>query len=94
MGAMPDRLVLCHEAGREAVHGYEYFPLPDPGRIAELYVELADPVAPTELLGGALNTAGLDEAAAETALDEYEAVIGAPTVDPVRQDAGRLVERL
>ena len=93
-GAMPDHLVLCHEAGREAVHGYESFPLPDPGRIAELYVELANPVAPTELLGGALNTAGLDEAAAEAALTDYERAIGAPAVDPVRQDAGRLVERL
>ncbi|HMB51617.1 MAG TPA: DUF1611 domain-containing protein, partial [Natronoarchaeum rubrum] len=24
-GAMPDKLVLCHEAGREAIHGYESF---------------------------------------------------------------------
>ena len=93
-GSMPDHMVLCHEAGREAVHGYESFPLPDPGRIAELYHELADPVAPTELLGGALDTSGLDEPAAEAALDEYEATIGAPAVDPVRQDAGELVERL
>ena len=93
-GAMPDHMVLCHEAGREAVHGYESFPLPDPGHIAELYVELAESVAPTELLGGALNTSGLDETAAEAVLDEYEAAIGAPAVDPVRQDAGELVERL
>ena len=93
-GAMPDHMVLCHEAGREAVHGYESFPLPDPGHIAELYVELSNPVAPTELLGGALDTSGLDEEAAEAALDEYEAAIGAPAVDPVRQGAGELVERL
>ena len=93
-GAMPDHMVLCHEADREAVHGYESFPLPNPGHIAELYVELAESVAPTELLGGALNTSGLDETAAEAALDEYEAAIGAPAVDPVRQDAGELVERL
>jgi uncharacterized NAD-dependent epimerase/dehydratase family protein len=93
-GAMPDHLVLCHEAGREAVHGYESFPLPDPGRIAELYVDLADPVAPTELLGGALNTSGLDETAAERAVTEYERAIGAPAVDPVRHDAGTLANQL
>ena len=93
-GAMPDHMVLCHEADREAVHGYESFLLPNPGHIAELYVELAESVAPTELLGGALNTSELDETAAEAALDEYEAAIGAPAVDPVRQDAGELVERL
>ena len=93
-GAMPDHLVLCHEAGREVVHGYESFEVPDPGRVADLYLELADPVASTNLLGGALNTAGLDESAAEAALTEYERAIGAPAVDPVRQDAGELVDQL
>ena len=93
-GAMPDHLVLCHEAGREVVHGYESFDVPDPGRVADLYLELADPVASANLLGGALNTAGLDESAAEAALTDYERAIGAPAVDPVRQDAGRLLERL
>ncbi len=93
-GAMPDHLVLCHEAGREAVHGYESFSLPDPGRVAALYVDLAGEVAPTELLGGALNTSGLTESDAEAALAEYEAAIDAPAVDPVRQDAGELLEEL
>jgi uncharacterized NAD-dependent epimerase/dehydratase family protein len=93
-GAMPDHLVLCHEAGREAVHGYESFALPDPGRIAELYVDLAEPVAPTGLLGGALNTSHLDGTAAEQALTEYERAIAAPAVDPVRDGADKLVNQL
>jgi uncharacterized NAD-dependent epimerase/dehydratase family protein len=93
-GAMPEHLVLCHEAGREAIHGYESFPIPDPGRVAELYCDVADPVAPTDLLGGALNTSGLGESAAEAALTDYEEAIDAPAVDPVRDGAGRLVERL
>jgi uncharacterized NAD-dependent epimerase/dehydratase family protein len=86
--------VLCHEAGRTAVHGYESYALPDPGEVADRYVDLAGAVAPTELLGGALNTAGLDREAAERAVDEYEAAIGAPAVDPVRDDAGKLLEEL
>jgi uncharacterized NAD-dependent epimerase/dehydratase family protein len=93
-GAMPDHLVLCHEAGREAVHGFETFPLPDTGHIAELYVELAGAVAPTTLLGGALNTSHLDDGAADDAIAEYERAIGAPAVDPVRHGAGTLVDRL
>jgi uncharacterized NAD-dependent epimerase/dehydratase family protein len=93
-GAQPDHLVLCHEAGRTAVHGYESYALPDPGEVADRYVDLAGAVAPTELLGGALNTAGLDREAAERAVDEYEAAIGAPAVDPVRDDAGKLLEEL
>jgi uncharacterized NAD-dependent epimerase/dehydratase family protein len=93
-GAMPDRLVLCHEAGREAIHGYESFAIPDPGDVADLYLDLAEHVAPAELLGGALNTYELDDGAAERAVADYGAVIGAPAVDPVRDDAGELVEEL
>ena len=93
-GAMPDRLVLCHEAGRETVHGYGSFRLPDLDRVAELYVDLAEGVASTELLGCALNTAALDEAAAEAALDDCTETLGVPAVDPVRDGAGPLAERL
>jgi uncharacterized NAD-dependent epimerase/dehydratase family protein len=93
-GAMPDHLVLCHEAGRATVHGYDSFTLPAPGRIADRYLALAGAVAPTNLLGGALNTAHLDAEAAEAAISEYERAIDAPAVDPVRDGADPLVEQL
>ncbi|MFO7925704.1 MAG: DUF1611 domain-containing protein [Halobacteriota archaeon] len=93
-GAQPDHLVLCHEAGREAIHGYESFPIPDPADLVELYADLAEPVAPTELLGGSLNTYELDADEAEEAITEYEGSIGAPAVDPVRDGADAIVERL
>jgi uncharacterized NAD-dependent epimerase/dehydratase family protein len=93
-GAQPDHLVLCHEAGRSAVHGYEQFSIPEPSAVAALYTDLADPVAPTELLGGALNTSGLDPDAAARAIDDYGDAIGAPAVDPVRNGADALVEQL
>ncbi|MES3518117.1 MAG: DUF1611 domain-containing protein [Natronomonas sp.] len=93
-GSMPDHLVLCHEAGRETIHGYDAFEIPAPGRVAELYLDLADSVAPTNLLGGALNTSHLDKPAADGALDAYSEAIDAPAVDPVRTDAAALVDRL
>jgi uncharacterized NAD-dependent epimerase/dehydratase family protein len=93
-GAMPDHLVLCHEAGREVIHGFETFPIPDPGDVADLYVELAGSVAPTNLLGGALNTAHLEARAAERAVADYETAIGAPAVDPVRHGADTFADPL
>lgn len=93
-GAQPDHLVLCHEAGRDVIHGYESYPITDPAELAELYVDLADPVAPTELLGGSLNTYGLDADDAADAIAEYEASIGVPAVDPVRDGADAIVEQL
>jgi uncharacterized NAD-dependent epimerase/dehydratase family protein len=93
-GAQPDHLVLCHEAGREAIHGYESFSIPDPAAVAGLYLDLAAPLAPTDLLGGALNTSGLAPEGAEKAIEAYAETLDAPAVDPVRNGAGHLVEQL
>lgn len=93
-GAQPDHLVLCHEAGRDAIHGFESFPITDPSTLAELYVDLAEPVAPAELLGGALNTRGLEDAAAQAAIEAYSESIDAPAVDPVRDSADAIVDQL
>jgi uncharacterized NAD-dependent epimerase/dehydratase family protein len=93
-GAQPDHLVICHEAGREAIHGYESVEIPDPSVVAERYVDLAGFVAPTGLLGGALNTYGLTEADARRAIATYGDTLGVPAVDPVRDGAGPIVEEL
>jgi uncharacterized NAD-dependent epimerase/dehydratase family protein len=90
-GSMPDALVLCHEAGRETVHGYESFDLPIPAESARLYEALAEPVAPARLAGGALNTAALEPAPAREAVAAFGDAIGAPAVDPVRDGAGELI---
>ncbi|MEF8774515.1 MAG: DUF1611 domain-containing protein, partial [Halobacteriales archaeon] len=84
-GAQPDGLVLCHVAGREAVHGYESYALPPLSTFVDLYEDLAAPVHETEVLAGALNTAGIDdEVAARETLREYAEAIDAPAIDPVR----------
>lgn len=83
-GAMPDELVLCHVAGREAVHGYEHVPVPPPGEYAALYERMADPVTPAEVVAGALNTRHLDGDEAGAAVDEYADQLGVPATDPVR----------
>ena len=94
-GAMADRLVLCHAAGREAIHGYESFSIPDPGRYVDLYESLAAPVSETAVVAGALNTSSLagDDAARE-AVDAYAEAVGAPATDPVRFDAAEVLDEL
>ncbi|WP_114575862.1 DUF1611 domain-containing protein [Saliphagus sp. LR7] len=91
-GAAPDRLVLCHEAGREAIHGYESFELPPISEYVDLYESLAAPVAPAPVVAGTLNTAGLEEGAAGEAIAAYEAELDAPATDPIRRDAADLLE--
>jgi len=93
-GAMPDALVLCHEAGREAIHGYGSFPIPDPGTVATLYEDLARPVHGTAVVGGSVDTSDLDESAARDAIADFEAAIDAPATDPLRFGVDPLIEAL
>ena len=94
-GAMPDALVLCHEAGRTVIHGYERFVIPPIGEVAGRYEQFLEPVAPSPVVGGALNTAGIDDNdEGRRAIEEFAAAIDAPATDPVRFDVEPVVEAI
>jgi uncharacterized NAD-dependent epimerase/dehydratase family protein len=94
-GAMPDALVLCHAAGREAVHGYEETPLPPISEYVDLYESLARPIHETAVVAGSLNTRSVDDdEAAREAVAAFEREIDAPATDPIRFDAAEIVEVL
>ncbi|MGQ3411942.1 DUF1611 domain-containing protein [Natrinema sp. LN54] len=94
-GSMADELVLCHEAGREAIHGYESFSLPSIPTYVDLYESIAAPVAESQIVAGAINTAGLaDDAAARDAVEEYADTLGAPATDVIRFDTDDVLEAL
>lgn len=94
-GAMPDALVLCHEAGRERIHGYESFPLRDVDEYVDLYENLASTVSLSEVVAGALNTKDVaDDAEAEVALDRFEDDLGAEATDPIRFGAAPIVDAI
>ena len=91
-GSMADGLVLCHAAGREAVHGYESFELPPIDEYVDLYEGLAAPVHETAVVAGALNTTGVDDETAADAVADFAAATGVPAADPVRDGADAIVE--
>ncbi|PSQ28336.1 DUF1611 domain-containing protein [Halobacteriales archaeon QS_9_68_17] len=92
-GSMPDRMVLCHVAGREAVHGYESFALPDLPAYVDLYESLAGAVHDGEVVAGALNTVNVDDdAAAREAVEAYGDALGVPAADLVRFDENPVLE--
>ncbi|QLG50389.1 DUF1611 domain-containing protein [Natrinema halophilum] len=93
-GSMADRLVLCHEAGREAIHGYESFALPTIPTYVDLYERLAEPVAASRVVAGALNTAGLEDPAARQAVDDYADSLDAPATDVLRFGTDAVLEAL
>jgi uncharacterized NAD-dependent epimerase/dehydratase family protein len=94
-GSMPDALVMTHSAGRETIHGYESFPLPPVETYVDLYEDLAEPVAPTRVAAGALDTRTFDDdEAAREAVAAFAADLDAPATDPVRFDAADVLDAL
>jgi uncharacterized NAD-dependent epimerase/dehydratase family protein len=82
-GAAPDALILVHDVTRTSVDGYD-LPVPGYRVLIRVYESLCALVKPAEVVGVALNTHGLDEAAANAAIDAARTQTGLPCDDVVR----------
>jgi uncharacterized NAD-dependent epimerase/dehydratase family protein len=92
-GAAPDYLILCHEAGRTHIHGYDVAipPLSEVRAINEAAVAW---LKPAPVVAIALNTARLNDDEARAAIAAAAEETGLPTTDPVRFDADALLDAL
>jgi len=94
-GSQADALVLCHEPTRTHMRGLPGYPIPDMGLTMEtvlLHARLTNPDA--KFVGISVNTAKLDDVAAERFLKETEDRFGLPTADPVRTGVANIVDAL
>jgi uncharacterized NAD-dependent epimerase/dehydratase family protein len=91
-GAQPDSLVMTHVAGREAVHGYDEYPLPPVEQYADLYERVVRPVHSASVDAGMLHTGALEADAAGDAIDAYSDALDVPATDPVRFDADDVLD--
>jgi len=92
-GAAPDLLVLCHEAGRTHIHGYDV-PILPLARVREMYEVAAAWLKPAPVVAVALNTFGMPEDDARAAIAAATDETGLPATDPVRFGAGLLLDAL
>ncbi len=93
-GAATDLLILCHQAGRTVVHGYEDTPIPSLTKTREIYETAAGWLKPATVVAVALNTYGMSDAEAREAIEATQRETGLPTTDPVRFGAGTLLDAL
>lgn len=93
-GACPSALVLCHAVARQRLRvagGAEAgLPIPPLTELIAMYETAAAWMRPAAVVGIALNTLGLDEAAARDACAAATRQTGLPATDPVRFGAGVL----
>lgn len=94
-GSQPDAIVVCHEAGRTHLTGYDNYPSATLTRAMKVHVEAAKLTNPDARgVGISLNTSHLPEDAARSALAQAEDELGLPACDPVRWGAEPIVDAL
>lgn len=90
-GSAPDALILCHQATRREIRRYTV-PIPSLRHLIRMHEDITAPVKPARVLGVALNTFGLDEDAAQEAVDRAAQETGLPATDPVRYGVATLMD--
>lgn len=95
-GSQPDAIVVCHEAGRKELVGYEgYYNCPSLTDALAIHVNAARLTNPNSKgIGVSLNTSSLNEAQAKDALKRAEDETGLPACDPLRWGAGAIIDKL
>ena len=91
-GAMPDLLLLCHEAGRTHIGKREHVAIPPLDVVQREYERTMAIYKESRTIGVALNTWSLPEDDAREAVAQAAKLTGLPATDPARFGAELLVE--
>lgn len=91
-GSMPHGMVLCYEAGREAVHGMPEIGLTSLAELKEAYESAANLMMPSQVIGVAMNSRLLSADAAEAERDRIRNEFDLPVCDVFRHGAAELSE--
>ncbi|GAB3282290.1 DUF1611 domain-containing protein [Parahaliea aestuarii] len=95
LGSQPDAFVVCHEAGRSQVSGWEDYPLPSIDEIIQRTVAVGSITNPgIHCVGVSVNTSTLAPDERRPYLEQLERELGLPCVDPLIDGMAAIVERL
>jgi uncharacterized NAD-dependent epimerase/dehydratase family protein len=89
-GSAPEALVLCHQAGREAIEEPPFTRLPSLNDMVATYELMARPLRPAPVACVAVNTRGLSDEQASSEIARIQEETGLPTGDVLRGDAPNL----
>jgi uncharacterized NAD-dependent epimerase/dehydratase family protein len=81
-GSQPDGFVVCHEAGRSVVSGFDHYPLPSLAECIDLHTRVGQRTNPAiRCVGISVNTSSLKGSARTDYLAALQAEHGVPCVD-------------
>jgi uncharacterized NAD-dependent epimerase/dehydratase family protein len=93
-GCAPHGMIMCYEAGREGVHGMEYWPLKSLPELRDVYETMANLMGPSKVIGVGINSRRLSD---KQAADERRRVsdeLGLPACDVLRDGPDELVQAI
>ena len=95
-GTQPDAMVICHDARRTTLMGYEDFPVADFITCADTYIAAARLTNPrARVVGISLNTSHIaDDREARKLLEATTRETSQPCCDPIRFGVGEIVDSL
>lgn len=93
-GSQPHGMIMVYEAGRETIRGMPHLPLPSLRSVIEAYEQLAAFGQPSKVIGFAINTRLLDDAAAEAECQRITEEFGLPAADPIRHGCDTLLDAI
>ena len=87
--------MVCTEAGRTHISGWDTFPLPDIQDVIDLTVEIGSRVnSAIRPAGISANTSSLTDAERDIYLSDLSERYGLPAVDPLQGGVGPIVDHL
>lgn len=94
-GSQPDAFVLCHDATRKVVSGWEHYALPSIREAIDLHVQLGRRTNPDiRCVGISINTSELPTQDRDHFLAGMSAETGLPCVDPIIDGCGAIVKHI
>jgi len=94
-GSQPDAFVLCHDATRTAVSGWEHYTLPSIQEAIDVHVKLGSRTNPgIRCVGISINTSDLPAQERQRFLANLSTETGLPCVDPIIDGCGVIVEHI
>ncbi|SAL84073.1 hypothetical protein AWB67_06582 [Caballeronia terrestris] len=93
-GAMPEALVLCHEAELEHHKGWPNAPLRPLNELVAVYEQLASYLRPAKVVGVSVHCGQLSREQAAEVVARIERETGLPTTDVIHFGADKLVDAL
>jgi uncharacterized NAD-dependent epimerase/dehydratase family protein len=92
-GSQPDALVVCHDATRLSISGWEHYPLPSVKECIELHLLMGRRTNPgIQCVGISVNTSALEPQDRLQYLNDLSQETGLPCVDPLIDGCSLIVE--